>query len=97
MRARYERLISAALHDLSAESERAGSAVRPELGVNLWTWHLRGSRERARAADGIVRRPRHLMLYTIIDDRIVGVLRGLHDAMELHRHLHWHDEDAATS
>ncbi|MCF8706408.1 toxin ParE1/3/4 [Sphingobium faniae] len=94
-RVRYERLISAALHDLSAAPERPGSAARPELGADLRTWHLRGSRERARGPDGTVRRPRHLLLYTIIDDRIVGVLRVLHDAVELHRHLQWDDEDAA--
>lgn len=94
-RVRYERLIAAALRDLSEAAERQGSAARPELGADLRTWHLRGSRERARGPDGTVRRPRHLLLYTIIDDRIVAVLRVLHDAMELHRHLQWDEEGIA--
>lgn len=93
-RRRYETLLSTALRDISEAPERPGSAARPELGGDIRSWHLRLSRERARSADGGVRRPRHLVLYTIIDDDTIGVLRVLHDAMELHRHL---GEDALTS
>ena len=96
VRTRYERLIATALRDLAEAPERPGSAARPELGDDLRTWHLRGSRERARGPDGIVRRPRHLMLYTIVDDRTVGVLRVLHDVMELQRHLEWNEDDTSA-
>jgi len=84
---RYERLIATALHDIAAEPERNGSMARPELGAGVRTWHLRGSRERARQWDGVVRRPRHFLIYKAIDPQIVAVGRVLHDAMELRRHL----------
>lgn len=87
-RRRYEALLVAALHDISEAPERPGSAPRPELGGDIRSWHLRLSRERARSASAGVRRPRHLILYTIVDDVTVGVVRVLHDAMELRRHLH---------
>jgi toxin ParE1/3/4 len=86
-RRRYEQLLAAALRDVSEAPERPGSAARPELGNDIRSWHLRLSRERARMAGDSVRRPRHLILYTVIDDATVGVLRVLYDAMELHRHL----------
>lgn len=86
-RRRYQHLVSVALKDVGDEPERSGSAARPELGSDVRSWHLRMSRERARTVDGGVRQPRHFILYTIIDDATVGVLRVLHDAMELHRHL----------
>ena len=86
-RRRYERLIATALRDISAAPELPGSAARPELGEGVRTWHLRGSRERARGADGVVHRPRHFLIYRPGGpDRIV-VGRVLHDAMELERHL----------
>jgi toxin ParE1/3/4 len=93
-RQRYEQLVTVALRDISEAPERPESAARLELGDDIRSWHLRSSRARARMANGGVRRPRHLILYTIIDDATVGVLRVLHDAMELHRHL---GEDVATN
>lgn len=86
-RRRYEKLLATALNDICEAPERPGSAARPELGDGIRSWHLRLSRERARGSDGGVRRPRHLILYTIVDDAIIGILRVLHDAMEVHRHL----------
>lgn len=91
-RQRYEQLMTTALHDISEAAERPGSAARPELGDGIRSWHLRLSRERARVEGVIVHRPRHLILYSIIDDATVGVLRILHDAMELHRHVGDNDD-----
>lgn len=92
-RQRYETLVATALRDIAEAPERAGSASRPELGDGIRSWHLRLSRGRARAEGAIVRRPRHLILYSIIDDATVGVLRILYDAMELHRHIGDNDDD----
>jgi len=86
-RRRHQHLVSVALKDVGDEPERSGSAARPELGSDVRSWHLRMSRERARTVDGGVRQPRHFILYTIVDEATVGVLRVLHDAIELHRHL----------
>ena len=54
-RERYEALVVAAVRDIAAQPDRAGSIERPELGEGVRSWHLRLSRERARLAPGIVR------------------------------------------
>ena len=51
------------------------------------SYHLRHSRDRARALGGFVRQPRHLLLYRAMVPGIIGVGRLLHDAMEVERHL----------
>jgi toxin ParE1/3/4 len=86
-RQRYEELVATALRDIAEEPDRPGSAARPELGGDIRSWHLRLSRNHAKADGSTVRRPRHMVLYTVIDETSVGVLRVLHDAMELHRHI----------
>lgn len=86
-RERYDKLLRTALRDLAETPARPGSAARPELGDDIRSWHLRLSRLRANLEGIAVRRPRHLLLYTIIEDEAVGILRVLHDAMELHLHL----------
>jgi len=86
-RTRYERLIVTALLDIAGEPARPGSLARPELGADVRSWHLRGSRERARGPDGVVQRPRHFLVYRFIDPALIVIGRVLHDAMELERHL----------
>jgi len=85
-RARYERLLIAALRDIAADPERVGSIARAELGNKIRSYHLRYSRDRARTEHGIVLRPRHFLLYRMMP-QIIGIGRVLHDAMELQRHL----------
>lgn len=85
-RVRYATLITAALHDVSSQPDRVGSIRRPELGEGVRSWHLSLSRERARTVTGIVRRPRHFLIYRIEGD-LVAVGRVLHDAMELVQHI----------
>lgn len=86
-RFRYERLIATAIRDIAGDPTRPGTLGREELGSEARTWHLRGSRERARTGVGIVRRPRHFLLFRIEADGLVVIGRVLHDAMELDRHL----------
>lgn len=85
-RKRYEALVVTALRDIASRPDRPGSIERPELGKGVRSWHLKLSRERARTHAGIVRRPRHLLIYRTEADVIV-VGRVLHDAMELAKHL----------
>ena len=85
-RIRYEALIVTALRDVAAEPDRPGSIERPELGAAVRSWHLHLSRDRARTTTGIVRHPRHFLIYRKEHD-VVVVGRILHDAMELLRHL----------
>lgn len=91
-RLRYQALIVSALRDLAAQPDRPGSTQRPELGEGVRSWHLRLSRERARTATGIVRHPRHFLIYRTQDAYLI-IGRVLHDAMELEQHLsedtHW--------
>lgn len=82
-RRRYERLVTTAIRDIAAEPERIGTVPRPELGEHVRTFHLRHSRDRA----GIVVRPRHLLLYRLVDADWIDIGRVLHDAMELERHM----------
>lgn len=84
---RYERLLITALLDITADPERRGSLARPELGENIRSYHMRYSRERAGTDEGIVRYPRHLLLYRFTRADLIGIGRVLHDAMELERHL----------
>jgi toxin ParE1/3/4 len=84
---RYIALINTAILDIAGAPLRPGSIARPDIGTAVRSYHLRHSVERARIPEGVVRRPRHLLLYRIGVDGIAGVGRVLHDAMDPHRHL----------
>lgn len=86
-RRRYEILLVTALRDIASNPERIGSAARPELGPEVRSYHLRHSRENARVPGGIVRRPRHFLLYRVMTPSLIGIGRVLHDAMEIELHL----------
>lgn len=86
-RRRCQALLTTALRDVASDPERPGSTARPELGPAIRSYHLRHSRKRTSAPEGIVRTPRHLLLYRMVMPGTVGVGRVLHDAMELERHL----------
>ncbi len=86
-RRRYESLVATALRDLAEDWQRPGSAARPELGGTYRTYHLRHSRARARTEDGIVRTPRHIVVYRWSAGDVLVVLRLLHDAMDVDRHV----------
>ncbi|WLD96314.1 type II toxin-antitoxin system RelE/ParE family toxin [Agrobacterium leguminum] len=86
-RLRYEYLLVTALRDLADEPYRIGSIERPELGDDVRSYHLRHSRDRARHESGIVRRPRHLLLFRLARPDLIGIGRVLYDAMEIERHL----------
>ena len=84
--ARYRALLKQALRDIASDPERPGSTERPELSSGARTYHLRFSRERARAG-GVVKNPRHFLLYRRRDEGTIEVARILHDARDLERHL----------
>ena len=86
IRGRYEILLITSLRDIAAAPEIPGSAARPELGPAGRSYHLHYSRERARAAGGFIRRPRHFLLYRVLAPGLIDVGRVLHDAMEIERH-----------
>ena len=85
-RVRYERLIVAALRDVSTQPDRPGSIARPELGAGVRSWHLRLSRAHITQGTDAVHRPRHFLVYRL-EPGLLVVGRVLHDAMELVKHL----------
>ncbi|MGP4670544.1 type II toxin-antitoxin system RelE/ParE family toxin [Agrobacterium salinitolerans] len=86
-RKRYEKLLATALRDVARDPLRAGTTIRAELGDDVRSYHLRYSRERAKSETGLVKTPRHLLLYRALRSGLVGVGRVLHDSMEIERHL----------
>jgi toxin ParE1/3/4 len=84
---RYRDLIKQALRDIAADPERPGSEVRRDLARDLRTYHLFFSRGRAKGDLGIVREPRHFLIYRRRGETTIDVIRVLHDARDLERHL----------
>jgi toxin ParE1/3/4 len=83
---RYGQLIDTAIGDIAAEPERLGSRARPDLAHGLRTYHLSFSRQRARGQGGIIRQPRHLLVYRLVGDTHLEIIRVLHDAIDVGRH-----------
>jgi len=83
---RYAALIQTAIDDVAANPNRVGSRARPELGRGMRSWHLRLSRERARTPTGIVKDPRHFLLYYVKDD-VLYIARVLHDSRDVRKHV----------
>lgn len=86
-RQRYQALLVTALRDIAADPECIGSTARPELGKTLRSYHLRHGRDRAARGNATVRRPRHLLIYRASARDRIDIVRVLHDAMELQRHM----------
>jgi toxin ParE1/3/4 len=84
--ARYAALLRQALRDIAADPERTGSKARPELARGIRTYHLFFSRNRVRGT-GVVKTPRHFLVYRQRGDDLIEVVRVLHDARDLERHL----------
>jgi toxin ParE1/3/4 len=84
--ARYRGLLKQAIHDIAADPERPGSQARPDLARGIRTYHLYFSRGRARSSLGAVGRPRHFLVYRRREG-VLDVVRVLHDARALERHL----------
>ncbi len=79
--ASYGDLLAAALARLERGPTIAGARPRDEIGAGLRTLH-------------VGRRGRHIILFRIGDepDRTIDVLRMLHDAMDLARHVPREDQ-----
>jgi toxin ParE1/3/4 len=83
-RRRYQGLLQAALKSLSNEPERIGSTSRDEIAPGLRSLHLFFCR--GEASTGRVIKPRHVVIYRY-SEQAVEIVRILHEAMELERHL----------
>jgi toxin ParE1/3/4 len=83
---RYDILLTQAFIDLCQDPERPGSQQRPDLGEGVFVYHLRFSRDRSKSVLGVVNHPRHFVIYRR-QDRVIEILRVLHDVRDLQRHL----------
>ena len=85
--ARYRALLKQALRYIAADPERPGSKERPDLARGIRTYHLFFSRDRARSELGMVKKPRHFLVYRRRGEDVIDVLRMPHDSRDLERHL----------
>lgn len=85
--ARYRALLKQALRDITADPDRPGSMERPDLARGIRTYHLFVSRDRARGDLGVVKKPRHFLVYRRRGEILIDVVRVLHDARDLELHL----------
>lgn len=84
-RRRYQGLILATLDAIANQPDRNGSYERDEIGPGLRSLHLVHCLSSSPA--GRTQRPRHVMLYRLGADAVVEVVRLLHEAMAVQRHL----------
>ena len=87
VRLRYEALLVQAILDLAKDPNCSGSLERPELSKGACTYHLRHSRDHVSRSVGRIRRPRHLLLFRLMDDGSLEVSRVLHDSIDLIQHV----------
>lgn len=73
----YEVHLLAALTALEGGPDLRGSVLWPEVRTDLRTYHI--------ARLGVP--ARHVICYRVLDGRVIEVLRILHDAMDLPRHI----------
>jgi toxin ParE1/3/4 len=90
-RERYQDLLARALMDIAGDVARPGVRIRPELGLNVFSYHFFFSREGATRRSGHAKvkvlRPRHFLVGRIAEPGLVDILRVLHDSMEVSLHL----------
>jgi toxin ParE1/3/4 len=73
----YAGTLSAAIHALTDGPDVLTSKPRDEIGPGLRILH----------AARFGRRARHMLLYRVAPDAVIDVLRILHDAMDIERHV----------
>ncbi len=84
---RYQKLIATAIKEIAAKPDLSGSREIKGLQRGIRLYHLRHSRKRAVVGGHIVKRPRHFIVYKVLESGIVEIIRLLHDSMELESHL----------
>jgi toxin ParE1/3/4 len=84
---RYDALLNAALDAVRVDPHRAGVKVRPEVGPDVRTFHLMHVCKRTPNDRGRVRRPRHVLVFRIVEPDLIVIGRVIHDSMELALHV----------
>lgn len=73
----YEGVLKSALSGLRHGPSVPGARLRPDIARGLYSIHAGGSSRRAR----------HLILFNVVNDVTIVVVRILHDGMDFRRHL----------
>jgi len=85
---RYGHLLTQGFHDIAENPKRPGSRQRLDLAPDVLVYHLRSSRNRVNSALGLVRNPRHFVVYRHREtENVIDVIRVLDDRRDLPRHL----------
>lgn len=84
---RYRDLIAKAIELVAAEPDRSGSRKRSDLPGDYRLYHLRNCAELARTETGVVKEPRHFVVYRPLSGGGSEIVRVLHDSMDLKRHV----------
>jgi len=82
-RLRYGALLTQAIIDIAESPDRPGCIAREELAAGARTYHLWHSRNRVEKTPGVVRKPRHFLLFRIGARGDIEIGRVLHVSMDL--------------
>ena len=82
---RYAELLSVALEDIQENPDLIGSSEYDEF-PHIRSVHLRYFRDKAKIDGVAVKKPRHFVVYSELEEEIV-VIRVLHERMQVERHL----------
>jgi toxin ParE1/3/4 len=83
----YAALISRAVQDVAQNPHRLGVRTREELAEGCKTYHLFWSRKDAAINGKFVRKPRHLLVFRLEDDKALHIGRVLYEGMDFTHHL----------
>lgn len=84
-RQRYAAVLAAAMRQVADEAEGPLTKNRPELRSGIRSFHVRYA---GRSVEGAkVRRPVHVLYYRVAEERVIEIVRVLHERMEPSRHL----------
>lgn len=82
--AAYDALIRQAFRDIRDDPLRPGSQARDDIADRVRTYHISLSRERAGSP---IKSPRHFIIYLQPSEEEIAIVRVLHDARDLVRHI----------
>jgi len=81
---RYEHLIKVALRQLREDPKRIGVH---ETTKGYWKYHLSWSKNDTTFGGRIVRDPKHYIIFRVVADNVLEVVRVLHERMDFNRQL----------
>ena len=79
----YRSLVLIGIETLAKEPVQRTAKTNKNVRGGAWVYHLRHVRQ---PGPSVVQRPRHVIAY-VFDAEVITIIRVLHDAMDLPRHL----------